>query len=67
MLTNREVSVSKSDSRTSGSCNGCTDYTSVHGAELRTVYNINLRSTNVRVCPKCAKELLIALNYIIRR
>ena len=54
----REVSVRETNSKASGSCNGCTEYTTAEGVVQHTVFEINLRSSSVRVCSKCAKDLL---------
>lgn len=58
----REIQVRKSTSREVGSCNACLDHTSQFGIELHDVYEVLLRSTSFRVCPKCRRELLEKLS-----
>lgn len=46
------ISVRKRDRHEAGYCNACTDH------DHTIIYEIQLRSVSVRVCPKC-RELLL--------
>ena len=54
----REISVNKTNSKVVGSCNSCTEYTTINGVIQHTIYEIHLRGNSIRVCSKCLKELI---------